>query len=1013
MKRKILQLLCAFVVLFCTKAVAQNVGIGIVVPTQKLHVNGNLRVDGAFMPNNLPGTSGEFLMSQGAGIAPVWRNFGAISDTTNWRLMGNTIATGQFIGTLNAFDFIARTANVERLRIIGVAGANQGFIGINHNAPTERLHLNGNFRLDNAFMPGNTAGAAGQVLLSQGAGLAPIWRTYSTLADTVNWRLIGNNITASNFIGSLNAFDFMMRTNNVERMRIVGVAGANQGFVGINVIAPSERLHVAGNMRLDNAFMPGNTAGTTGQILLSQGVGIAPIWRTYSSLADTVNWRLIGNNITASNFIGSLNAFDFMMRTNNVERMRIVGVAGANQGFVGINVIAPSERLHVAGNMRLDNAFMPGNTAGTAEQILLSQGAGIAPIWRTYSSIADTVNWRLTGNTLSTTPSFIGSLNPFDFIVRTNNVERMRVVGVAGASQGYIGVNISAPSERLHVVGNVRFDGALMPNNLAGVTNQVLTSTGPGVPPQWKTLSTLADTLGWQLKGNTLIGTEFIGSLNNFDFIMRTNNVPRVWLKNSGLMGVNTVFPTAYVDISSVSGNRVAIRATSQDSITANFITTGLGHTGVFVNNSSAGGSAGRFQTVSAFNANPTVLINNNGASNALNLLSTSGTATAAQMVVSTSASGQGINLQMLTPTSLATGIYLQQKARGKGMQIDMDSTVNTNEGLLINHKGTGTGLSIARTNTLGNGILVTLPALASGDGMVINHGGTGGYGFNVARSNTSGAGGRIVLSSGSNASTGLEIVQSGSGFGAVISTTNSAAISATNTSASGVGIYVSSNGMTPAPVVTFSLSSPIVTTNYALGDGIQTAGKGHGINSCSVEDGNSATHHDGGIFYVKQSNVSNVNLAVSSVAAYIGATTYKIIGLGTVATIVRDNKGADRIMTAPETPEILFQDFGQAQLINGKAHVAFDSTLAINIKVDAKHLMKVFVQLKGDCKGVYVTNENQWGFDVVELQGGTSNVDFSWFISANRADDNINGTKIEYENNRFKKLDPGFDFRK
>ena len=909
MRKRILQLLSVFVLILCANANAQNVGIGIVVPTQKLHVNGNLRVDGAFMPNNLPGTSGEFLMSQGAGIAPVWRNFGAISDTTNWRLIGNTIATGQFIGTLNAFDFIARTANVERLRIIGVAGANQGFIGINHNAPTERLHLNGNFRLDNAFMPGNTAGAAGQVLLSQGAGLAPIWRTYSSLADTVNWRLIGNNITALNFIGSLNAFDFMMRTNNVERMRIVGVAGANQGFVGINVIAPSERLHVVGNIRLDNAFMPGNTAGTTGQILLSQGVGIAPIWRTFSTISDTVNWRLIGNNITALNFIGSL--------------------------------------------------------------------------------------------------------NPFDFIVRTNNVERMRIVGIAGASQGYIGVNISAPTERLHVVGNVRFDGALMPNNIAGLSNQILTSFGPGVPPQWRNLSAFTDTVAWKLQGNTLVGSEFIGSLNNFDFIMRTNNIARVWLKNTGLMGVNTAFPSAYVEVSGIAGNRVAIRATSQDSITANFITTGLGHTGVFVNNSSAGGSAGRFQTVSAFNTNPTVLINNNGASNALNLLSTSGTATAAQMVVSTSASGQGINLQMLTPTSLATGIYLQQKARGKGMQIDMDSTVNTNEGLLINHKGTGTGLSIARTNTLGNGILVTLPALASGDGMVINHGGTGGYGFNITRSNTSGAGGRIVLSSGSNASTGLEIVQSGSGFGAVISTTNSAAISATNTSASGVGIYVSSNGMTPAPVVTFSLSSPIVTTNYALGDGIQTAGKGHGINSCSVEDGNSATHHDGGIFYVKQSNVSNVNLAVSSVAAYIGATTYKIIGLGTVATIVRDNKGADRIMTAPETPEILFQDFGQAQLINGKAHVAFDSTLAINIKVDAKHLMKVFVQLKGDCKGVYVTNENQWGFDVVELQGGTSNVDFSWFISANRADDNINGTKIEYENNRFKKLDPGFDFRK
>ena len=97
------------------------------------------------------------------------------------------------------------------------------------------------------------------------------------------------------------------------------------------------------------------------------------------------------------------------------------------------------------------------------------------------------------GNNI-TALNFIGSLNPFDFIVRTNNVERMRIVGIAGASQGYIGVNISAPTERLHVVGNVRFDGALMPNNIAGLSNQILTSFGPGVPPQWRNLSAFTDT---------------------------------------------------------------------------------------------------------------------------------------------------------------------------------------------------------------------------------------------------------------------------------------------------------------------------------------------------------------------------------------------------------------------------------------------------------------------------------------------------------------------------------------
>jgi hypothetical protein len=51
---------------------AQNVGIGTPIPTERLHVEGNLRLQGAFMPNNLPGQPGNLLLSRGAGTPPVW-----------------------------------------------------------------------------------------------------------------------------------------------------------------------------------------------------------------------------------------------------------------------------------------------------------------------------------------------------------------------------------------------------------------------------------------------------------------------------------------------------------------------------------------------------------------------------------------------------------------------------------------------------------------------------------------------------------------------------------------------------------------------------------------------------------------------------------------------------------------------------------------------------------------------------------------------------------------------------
>src|SRR5213595_1298660 len=69
MKKISLSLLISFSFLFCD---AQNVGLGISVPTQKLDVLGNVRVIGALMPNSNAGTSGQVLISQGAGTYPIW-----------------------------------------------------------------------------------------------------------------------------------------------------------------------------------------------------------------------------------------------------------------------------------------------------------------------------------------------------------------------------------------------------------------------------------------------------------------------------------------------------------------------------------------------------------------------------------------------------------------------------------------------------------------------------------------------------------------------------------------------------------------------------------------------------------------------------------------------------------------------------------------------------------------------------------------------------------------------------
>ncbi|WP_044403879.1 hypothetical protein [Lacinutrix sp. Hel_I_90] len=123
----------------------------------------------------------------------------------------------------------------------------------------------------------------------------------------------------------------------------------------------------------------------------------------------------------------------------------------------------------------------------------------------------------------------------------------------------------------------------------------------------------------------------------------------------------------------------------------------------------------------------------------------------------------------------------------------------------------------------------------------------------------------------------------------------------------------------------------------------------------------------------------------------FVGArnnnTSYKVLGGGSVSTMVKDRDGNNRILHTTETPEILFEDFGIGKLVNGEAFIIIDPVLSRNIYVDDKNPMKVFIQLEGDCKGVYVTDKTKDGFKVKELGDGKSNVSFSWNLVANRAD--------------------------
>jgi len=143
------------------------------------------------------------------------------------------------------------------------------------------------------------------------------------------------------------------------------------------------------------------------------------------------------------------------------------------------------------------------------------------------------------------------------------------------------------------------------------------------------------------------------------------------------------------------------------------------------------------------------------------------------------------------------------------------------------------------------------------------------------------------------------------------------------------------------------------------------------------------------------------------------GTTQFKINGVGTVSTVVEDPAGEWRTMYCAESPDYYFTDYGQGQLQNGRTHIELDPILTKNVIVDAKHPMRVFVQLEGECKGVYVTNKTPTGFDVVELNGGTSNTTFQWNLVCNVADQKLpNGRVSKFADVRFQKVAPNLETR-
>lgn len=685
--------------------------------------------------------------------------------------------------------------------------------------------------------------------------------------------------------------------------------------------------------------------------------------------------------------------------TTNPDNSSTLDVVSTNSGVLIPRIILSSTNV-AAPVVTPATSLLIYNTA--------TAGAGLTAVspgyyywdgaqWVRLQSGVSSNDWSLIGNSgTNASTNFLGTTDNVDLIFRRNNTRAGRI-GLNSTSFGTNALNPASTGPQNTAIGvNALAAHTTSFNNTAIGYNSLSATTNLGA--------------------NTAVGANTLTVASaSFNTV-----VGAFGLQNSTSGGSNVAMGYDVMRSNSTGSGNVAIGFTALRTNSTGFSNVAIGSGSLYNNSTGNGNIAIGYDAGANETGNDKLYIDNSNTTNPLiygdfasNVLRTNGT-----LQVNIPGSGgyafpnaDGTNGQVLTSNGAGALTWQTPGAAAASWLLGGNATTNpttqflgttdaqdlvlrtnnlerarisSNGFMAVNAPINAFGRFYSFTNTSGIDAVVG-EASSFGSAGVIgygNHaGGYGAFGYNTA----SGVGvlGSSVFGSASTR-IGVVGISEGSLFGSL----------------TGFNLGLSSTGM----VGMFGLSTgPAATTRYGgfftydtdnnLSGSVDANGP---IAQLAGYDATRSIYYGGyfagGQDYTGTFNGGNTGTNANAVdyvyvGTRVGTTNYKIIGNGSVSTIIDGENDKKHIMFAPEAPEILFQDYGVGKLVNGEVRIEIDPILAKNIFVDESHPLKVFVQLKGDCKGVYVTDESNTGFTVKELQGGTSNVSFSYQIVANRSD--------------------------
>lgn len=294
-------------------------------------------------------------------------------------------------------------------------------------------------------------------------------------------------------------------------------------------------------------------------------------WTTFNNKATTTGtWSTTGNTGTnaSTNFLGTTDNTSLVFRTQNARRMTIDGNGNVGIGtsptfaaspnieklLVDAGTAAnPTTSFNVISGKGYIDSYLQLNiqnraaTAAASSDIVASNDAatetanfvdiGINSSGNTSTGVLGGAN---TGYLYSAGSDFaIGnvttnrSLNFFTGGTLASN-ERMRIDGT-----GNVGIGTTTPANKLQV------SAAANPLSLLGVqtgtnADSILTITGGVVRKLLPSALATSSTNAWSLVGNTSAGSQKLGTTNNFDLPIITNNTTQVTVTATGNVGIGS-----------------------------------------------------------------------------------------------------------------------------------------------------------------------------------------------------------------------------------------------------------------------------------------------------------------------------------------------------------------------------------------------------------------------------------------------------------------------------------------